>query len=409
MMMYFTDIPYKKTLLAALSLSFTGSVLAHGWVATPKARQVYCYDDGGYWTDSIPNEACQRAFNLSGDYPFTQKNEFSALVPNYNSLKAVKDVIKDGTLCAASDRKKAGMDIPDMHWQKTPIKPGKHTLKIHVSAPHPNHFFQIYLSKPEFNSAIQELTWDDLELIAEHGEKQVINGFYEMEYTIPEGRAGSAILYTRWQRKDPAGEGFYNCSDIRISDDGGTDPGPDPDPDPLPELVKLGRYLTFTTNPAEPGDKANFRLRNGNGMDVVNESIEITTKNSDFTAWTAELARKVNDLHGSSVQIGFWHEEMNHYMYDEVNIFKNAVFAHSADYTHTVSVIDQDSPQPSDQYDHIYPEGIGSYSAGTKVLASDDNIYECKPWPYTGWCNQAPFYYEPATGLDWAEAWERIP
>ncbi|WP_083232831.1 lytic polysaccharide monooxygenase [Endozoicomonas atrinae] len=407
-MMYFTHIPYKKTFLAALSLSFTGNVLAHGWVSAPKARQVYCYDDGGYWTDSIPNEACQKAFDQSGDYPFTQKNEFSALVPDYNNQAAVEAVIKDGTLCAAGDTKKSGMDIPDKNWQKTPIKPGKHTLKIHVSAPHPNHFFQIYLSKPGFNSATQPLTWNDLELIAEHGEKQVVNGFYEMDFTIPEGRSGSAVLYTRWQRKDPAGEGFYNCSDLRFSDDGGTEPDPDPDPDPQPDLVKLGRYLTFTSNPAEPGDKARFRLRNGQGVDVVNETIVITEKNVDFTNWTAELARKVNDLHGKTVQIGFWHDEMNHYMYDEVNIFKNAVFAKSADYSYTTSVIDKDVPPPPSDYDYVYPDGMGSYSAGTKVLARDHNIYQCKPFPESGWCNQAPFYYEPATGLAWDQAWIRV-
>ncbi|WP_211830102.1 lytic polysaccharide monooxygenase [Kistimonas asteriae] len=408
-MLYFRNASFKTSLLATFSLSFASGVLAHGWVEVPKARQVFCADDGGYWSDSIPNAACQKAYNQSGDYPFTQKNEFSALVPDYHNQSAVEAVVKDTTLCAAGDPRKAGMDIPDKNWQKTSIKPGKHTLKIKVTAAHPNHFFQIYLSKTGYDSATQPLTWNDLELIAEHGEKPVVNGFYAMDYTIPEGRKGSAVLYMRWQRLDPAGEGFYNCSDLFITKSGGgPDPDPDPDPDPVPDLVELGRYITSETNEAKPGDKANFKLQNHQGVDVVNESIGITTKNAEFTAWTAELARKVNDLHGKSVQIGFWHAEMNHYMYDEVNIFNNAVFAKNAGYTFSTAIIRGDDPTPPTNYDYIYPKGIGNYVDGTKVLASDGNVYKCKPWPFTPWCNQSQRYYAPATGLAWSEAWNKL-
>ena len=186
------------------------------------------------------------------------------------------------------------------------------------------------------------------------------------------------------------------------------DPDPDPDPDPAPDLVELGRYITSETNEAKPGDKASFKLQNHQGVDVVNESIGITTKNAEFTVWTAELARKVNDLHGKSVQIGFWHAEMNHYMYDEVNIFNNAVFAQDASYTFSTAIIRGDEPIPPTHYEYIYPKGIGDYVDGTKVLASDGNVYQCKPWPFTPWCNQSQRYYAPATGLAWSEAWNKL-
>jgi hypothetical protein len=39
------------------------------------------------------------------------------------------------------------------------------------------------------------------------------------------------------------------------------------------------------------------------------------------------------------------------------------------------------------------------------VKATNGSLYECKPFPFSGWCNQAPFYYEPGTGLAWQEAW----
>jgi hypothetical protein len=32
-------------------------------------------------------------------------------------------------------------------------------------------------------------------------------------------------------------------------------------------------------------------------------------------------------------------------------------------------------------------------------------IYQCKPYPYTGWCNGAAWAYGPGTGTAWADAW----
>lgn len=66
---------------------------------------------------------------------------------------------------------------------------------------------------------------------------------------------------------------------------------------------------------------------------------------------------------------------------------------------------------PAPEHDFVYPQGLGQYAAGTKVLQpKDGNVYECKPWPYTGWCNQynaTDPAYEPGTGRAWQEAWVR--
>ncbi|CEO39441.1 immunoglobulin-like domain-containing protein [Photobacterium kishitanii] len=47
-----------------------------------------------------------------------------------------------------------------------------------------------------------------------------------------------------------------------------------------------------------------------------------------------------------------------------------------------------------------------AYLAGDKVLANDGNIYQCKPWPYTGWCANAS--YAPGTSQYWADAWDKL-
>jgi hypothetical protein len=46
----------------------------------------------------------------------------------------------------------------------------------------------------------------------------------------------------------------------------------------------------------------------------------------------------------------------------------------------------------------------GGYAPGAKVKNSGTR-YECKPWPYSGWCNGAAWAYAPGTGLYWQDAW----
>jgi bifunctional chitinase/lysozyme len=52
-----------------------------------------------------------------------------------------------------------------------------------------------------------------------------------------------------------------------------------------------------------------------------------------------------------------------------------------------------------------YVEGK-PYQAGEKVQ-NGGAIYECKPWPYTGWCAGPAWAYEPGVGLYWDMAWIR--
>ncbi|NMS31765.1 N-acetylglucosamine-binding protein GbpA, partial [Vibrio parahaemolyticus] len=69
------------------------------------------------------------------------------------------------------------------------------------------------------------------------------------------------------------------------------------------------------------------------------------------------------------------------------------------------------TPPPSDEYDFVFPEGLSSYTAGTKVLASDGGIYQCKPFPYSGYCMQwkeSANHYEPGIGSHWEMAWDKV-
>ncbi|MFG6656695.1 Ig-like domain-containing protein [Scandinavium sp. M-37] len=65
------------------------------------------------------------------------------------------------------------------------------------------------------------------------------------------------------------------------------------------------------------------------------------------------------------------------------------------------------TPAPAGDYDYVYPDGLASYTDGTKVLAADGSIYQCKPFPYSGWCAGAAWAYAPATGSNWQDAWDK--
>jgi len=49
----------------------------------------------------------------------------------------------------------------------------------------------------------------------------------------------------------------------------------------------------------------------------------------------------------------------------------------------------------------------GKYSAGD-IVNNHGKLFQCKPFPYSGWCNSAPAYYEPGAGLAWADAWTAL-
>ncbi|MBC7486993.1 MAG: T9SS type A sorting domain-containing protein [Cytophagaceae bacterium] len=53
-----------------------------------------------------------------------------------------------------------------------------------------------------------------------------------------------------------------------------------------------------------------------------------------------------------------------------------------------------------------YLENNG-YTPGSKVK-NVGNQYQCKPWPYSGWCNGAAWAYAPGSGAYWTDAWDLV-
>lgn len=309
---------------------------AHGYMASPMARQAICAEQGGYWWpadgSNIPNAGCRAAFLQSGHYPFTQQPEFAALVADFNNQQAVEAQVPDGSLCAGGHDKKSGMDLPSAHWQRTEVTPnanGDIKIRYRAETPHNPSFWQFYLTKPGFDTANDVLTWSDLALVQEHGNIDFVKDpdgkrFYEMYVAIPPDRQGDAILFSRWQRIDPAGEGFYNCSDITIKQDSsGND-----------NWFAAG-YFVKQGQDAASGDIVRFRLFSEKGDELINQALTIDDGN--VTNWQKQLADTLVLDNSQLIRIGVKNGS-DEIIFDEINIAANQVWLPNQEYTYHVSV-----------------------------------------------------------------------
>ncbi|MGF1685104.1 lytic polysaccharide monooxygenase [Photobacterium japonica] len=433
---------------SATALPFSAAH-AHGWADYPKARQVFCEEAGGYWSaadgSGIKNRACRAAFKASGTYQFVQKNEFAAMVPDYNNMAAVKRAVPNGLICSGGDSGKRGMSIPSAHWQRTTMRAGERfTLRYRGTAPHTPSFWQVYITKPGYNAATSTLRWQDLELIASHGNiqpRQEGNGqYFFFDVTLPAGRSGNATLVTRWQRNDPAGEGFYNCSDIRFSGSSGSDdtvvtppvvlPSPTPVPLPLPKppVVNKPNHVPVTLQ----GLKDQYTLnREGHAviavsvktrrdykvdMVLINRQQRVVARDGDEVkkdrAALAVLATRAGQYTVTFTATPLKTKEAP-------TVVKRTIWVQDADNTQPVKPTRPETkPTPSPTplpsplpdgagYEYVYPTGIGGYVAGeTVVLGRDGHTYQCRPFPEGGWCNiNSATHYEPGYGSSWQDAW----
>ncbi|WP_022940971.1 lytic polysaccharide monooxygenase [Psychromonas hadalis] len=339
----------KRFSLKLITVAMFGSVAisslpvsAHGYLSSPAARQVSCYNDGGYWSTNgkdIPNAACKAAFDESGTTQFVQKNEIAKLVSDYNNMEAVKQAIPDGQICSAGDSSKSGLNLAHPDWKKTVVQvSAENTIAVeHIAtAPHNPSFRQFYLTKESYDST-QPINWDDLELI--HVDDYTVmaknNTFI---IPVPAGRSGDAVLVSRWQRYDPAGEGFYNCADITLVANGiPIEVTPTPEPiDPVVSLVELGSFLeTGILSNSEVDDSVRFRVFNAAGVETTDVSLVVTMQN--VGSWPGDIADMVMQDTNDTWVIGNWHGD--HYMYDWNNHYANKVFAPANEFSYQLSLI----------------------------------------------------------------------
>lgn len=208
--------------LVCVTAALPEQAKAHGAPSSPVSRALKCLTDGGIWSpggSAMPSAACRQALLQSpiGATIFTDWHANSKNISDFNNPAAVRAAVPNGLLCSAGQPGRAGQDSVSPDWHRTSVVPqnGQIQLDYMIRQDHLPSFYEFYLSKPTYHGD-RPLTWDDLELVQKITDSTVYrlpgSADYRFPVTIPQGREGDAVIYTRWQRMDGAGEAFFACS-----------------------------------------------------------------------------------------------------------------------------------------------------------------------------------------------------
>ncbi|QDH68019.1 lytic polysaccharide monooxygenase [Pseudomonas azotoformans] len=337
-----------KWLLAAVLLAPT-LVMAHGAVDKPIARQVYCKTLPDFWSGSPSDNGCAALSAKSGQYPGQQWNEVAHLIkaPGYNDPEIVKREVPDGQLCSAADSKKDGLNIVSDDWHRTDVTPSNGMMDVRIigTAPHVPSFVKVFLTKPGFDPTQSPLTWNDLTLI--HSEQFSVaqtnwgndpptisgaSGYFKFPVPIPSTQTGKATLFVQWQRIDPAGEGFYNCSDINLIGAG------------IPEQwVNLGQFIDSIMNTLKAGDSVHFRILDNSpaAKEVVDITLPISANNLDPNIWGKQLADRINP---TIAKVG--EKKGNTIVFNPTDSSANSVYTTAKGYSRAMAIIAGEDPGP---------------------------------------------------------------
>lgn len=368
----------------------------HGAVDTPIARQVKCQKDGGYWASqdgsSIKDKGCRGAAQVfptpaEWAYQFQQWNEVAHLIaaPGYNDPNIVEQEVPDHKLCSAGDDKKDGLNRVSADWFRTDVTPVNGMMKVRIigTAPHVPSFAKVFLTKPGFDPSKSPLTWKDLVLI--HTEQLTVaktnwgdappaisgaSGYFEFLVPVPTGQNGNATLFVQWQRIDPAGEGFYNCSDINIVNAG--TPG---------QWFDIGQFIDAIMGALKVDDSVHFRILDNTpaAKEIVDITLPITASNLNPKIWGQQLANQINP---AIAKVG--EKQGSNIVFNTVDPSANSVFSVVQGYAQAMAIIpgggpinpDPRSPvasikalDPVKSGDPITVDGTGSvfYNQGKKI------------------------------------------
>ncbi|AWN75229.1 lytic polysaccharide monooxygenase [Legionella anisa] len=359
------------------------SLFAHGSLEIPISRTYQCYKEG---PENPKSAACKAAVQVGGTQPLYNWHEVNQAQANDKH----RELIADGQLCAGGRDFFKGFNLARTDWTTTVVHPdanGHFQFIFLATAPHKTKYFKFYATKDsyDFNTPLK---WSDLEEspFCTITNVNLANGRYQMDCPLPMNRAGKRIFYMIWQRQDSP-EAFYGCSDVFI--DGVVQASS------WHELQDL-----YGTGDIAANTKITLRVFK-HEVEVENSSITVDESNRNADQWPLALGASINSS-SALVRIGQLDPQSGQVVLAANQA--NKIYLSDADISNYHVMID--FAEPSNSTDLIYPDGINTYTAGTIVLGRlDHKRYQCKPWPYSGWCTQSPAYYEPGVGLAWSEAW----
>ncbi|MBT5230532.1 MAG: hypothetical protein HOM11_09685 [Methylococcales bacterium] len=137
---------------------------------------------------------------------------------------------------------------------------------------------------------------------------------------------------------DPAGEGFYNCSDVTIADSN--------NPTPTDDNWKAINYFVTADEIAKANDQVWLRLFNATGTEVVFEKLDITSANQETIVWADALAQTINSQYANTLQIGV-KDAFGNIHFDAQNLFANQVWTEQTGFNYELDVKTLNTPTPT--------------------------------------------------------------
>lgn len=305
-----------KILLFTILCYFVRDITGHGFMTFPIARQHRCHRANDFWWppngDNIRDVMCRAAYkyvynkvlDITGDptvaaseaqYMFMQTNEYAALAgPNFYDMCHIKERVVPSDLCAAGANDfrepfgdKSGVSIVGS-WTPTVFELTSNTdlvypveLEFCPTAIHEPSYFEVYITKPEFSVFRDKVIWPLLDILFNDTVALVPRlpnsictaspNTYRFVVPIPY-RQSQFVLYVRWQRIDPVGEGFYNCVDMVFDQALGPDPEdviPPPDDVDYDDIVdENGNSFCPLDYGAGPRIYGNYKCKHNNNNNM---------------------------------------------------------------------------------------------------------------------------------------------
>lgn len=371
--------------LAAVLLVSPTRAGAHGTMIVPESRIHRCAFDGSVENHQDP--ACRAAIDLGGKQAMYDWNGMRQASADGRH----REVVPDGKLCSGGNPDFIGLALPRSDWRTSPIAPGADgtfEFVFHATAPHATRDWHLYATRDGWDPT-KPLAWGDVDEFCDSGGVPLESDaqgrqVYRIRCSLP-ARSGRHVIFATWQRADSP-EAFYSCSDVAFT--GGVDRG----------WLQIGRIEA--PNDLVPRSTVTFRLFDESGGDLESIAVKLKRGNATSGRWPYALAREVN-LRSQRARIGVL--QASGEVVPTRSAGGNAVYAGDG----RALRFEIDVTAPGGGGEPVYPAGIGSYGPGTVVRDGAGVRYECRPFPASGWCNQAPAAYAPGVGYAWADAWLR--
>jgi N-acetylglucosamine-binding protein A len=386
--------PYIMTIGMLTSMFSSTQLFAHGYMLQPESRAYACKLQTNYQCGSIIWEPQ----SLEGTNNFPQSGPANGKI-------ASAGLAQFSELNSQSQTR----------WVKRRMPTGENNFTWEFTAPHVTKGWRYFITKPNWNPNAP-LTRQSFELrpfCTADGLYQRPQSRVTHRCSIPSDRKGYHVILAVWDIGDTTNS-FYNVIDVHLGE--GFPALPTPPKPPVSTQHESHWKNIGEINPVDdlkPNDRVKLRVfeQSGENLNLQTQLTIQSAHQGQKTYWTHALAQKINQEH-SALRAG----TKDHHGNIQPALGKNNVYItpHSTIVRTEVTIeransaTRANSSVPSSAYQYAYPQNIQRYKAGTKVLGSDGQLYQCKPYPYSGWCGISSHHYVPGTGSNWRDAWNRI-